>query len=274
MSTLAFTRVGSGPPLVLLHALGSSRRVWDPVVPALSEHFDVVAVDLPGFGDSAPLPTDTEPSPEVLAATVADLLGDLGVRAAHVVGNSLGGWVALELAERRPPASVTLLSPAGLWRGRTPLYCRASLRATGWLSRHAAGVLDRLVEHPIGRILVLGQTHGRPVRRTPDQARATIRAAGYAPGFQATLQATLPRRYVSRTPIHAPMTVAFGGRDVLLLPWQSRHLDELPADVVVRRLPGCGHIPMADDPAAVVALIDASTHRSLAGSGRADRSTG
>ena len=116
MVTLAFTRLGSGPPLVLLHALGSSRRVWEPVIPALSEHFDVVAVDLPGFGDSAPLPPETEPSSEVLASTVAGLLDDLGTGSAHVVGNSLGGWVALELAELRQAASVTLLSPAGLWR--------------------------------------------------------------------------------------------------------------------------------------------------------------
>ena len=270
MTALAFTRLGSGPPLVLLHALGSSREVWEPVLPALSKRFDVVAVDLPGFGESAPLPAESEPNPEVLAAAVAGFLDDLGVGAAHVVGNSLGGWVALELAALRPAASVTLLSPAGLWRGGTPLYCRASLRATGWLSRHAAGVLSRLVNYRIGRVLVLGQTHGRPAHMTADQARATIRAAGSAPGYDATLRATLPRRYVSRAPVHAPVTIAFGGRDILLLPWQSRHLDELPSDVVVRELPGCGHLPMADDPAAIVALIDASTHRGLAVRGLSD----
>jgi pimeloyl-ACP methyl ester carboxylesterase len=96
LSTLASTRVGTGPPLVLLHPLGSSRQVWDPVVPALSEHFDVRAVDLPGFGESAPLPPETEPCPGVLAATVAVLLDELGIGVTHVVGNLLGGWVALE----------------------------------------------------------------------------------------------------------------------------------------------------------------------------------
>ena len=199
-----------------------------------------------------------------------------GVGPAHLVGNSLGGWVALELAEVRPASSLTLLSPAGLWRGRTPLYCRASLRATGWLSRHAGGVLSRWVDHRIGRILVLGQTHGRPTRMTPEQARATIRAAGSAPGYEATLRATLPRNYVSRGRIHAPVTVAFGGRDVLLLPWQSRHLDQLPPGALVHTLPGCGHIPVADDPAAVVALIGASTRRDATGGGLTDdgRSTG
>src|SRR4051794_9700561 len=182
MAPFAFTRSGSGAPLVLLHALGSSRRVWDPVVPALSEHFDVLAIDLPGFGESAPLPPEVEPSPVVLAGTVAGLLDDLGIGTAHVVGNSLGGWVALELAALRPAASLTLLSPAGLWRDATPLYCRASLRASRWLSRHAAGLLSHLVTHRGGRALVLGQTHGRPARMTPDPARAPVRAVGTPPG--------------------------------------------------------------------------------------------
>src|SRR5215467_7499018 len=137
MTTLAFTRSGSGAPLVLLHGIGLTRHSWDPVIPALAGHFDVIAVDLPGFGDSEPMPPQVEPLPAALAAAVAGLLDELGIPAPHVAGNSLGGWVAIELARRRPMASVTLLSPAGLWRGSTPYYCRISLRATRWLSRHA-----------------------------------------------------------------------------------------------------------------------------------------
>src|SRR3954471_21817067 len=115
MATLGFSRQGAGPPLVLLHALGSSRAAWNPVVPALAEHFDVVAVDLPGFGGSPPppadvapppaappaaaprsgrpppLPPDVEPSPAALAAAVGALLDDLGVDRPAVVGNSVGG---------------------------------------------------------------------------------------------------------------------------------------------------------------------------------------
>ena len=119
---LAFARTGSGAPLVLLHGLGSSRAAWDSVVPALAERFDVVAVDLPGFGDSDPLPPGVIASPAALAASVAALLDGLGLDAPHLVGNSLGGWVALELAQLRPTASVTLLSPAGLWRAGAPRY--------------------------------------------------------------------------------------------------------------------------------------------------------
>jgi pimeloyl-ACP methyl ester carboxylesterase len=262
MPTLACTRSGSGAPLVLLHGLGSARSAWDPVIPALAEHFDVIAADLPGFGDSAPLPAGTEPHPAALAAAVAGLLDELGVgQPPHIAGNSLGGWVALELAAIRPVATVTLLSPAGLWRGGTPWYCRASLRASRWLAEHATGLLNRLVSYRVGRALALGQTHGRPTRMPAAQARAVIGAMASCPGFGATLTATAHRRYRSGPAIGAPVTVAFGSRDVLLLRRQSRHLDELPPGTHRGELPGCGHVPMADNPAAVTALITTAAGR-------------
>ena len=257
MPTLAYTRSGAGAPLVLLHGIGLDRRSWDPVVPALARHFDVIAVDLPGFGDSAPSQAD----PRALAEAVAALLAELGVTTPHVAGNSLGGWVALELAALRPVASLTLLSPAGLWKRDTPGYCRVSLRASRWLARHAAGPLSRLLRFGLGRVLVLGQTHGRPAGLTPGYARAAIQAMGTCPGFEATLAATARRRFLATAPISAPMTLAFGSRDVLLLPRQSRHLDQLPAGTRAETLPGCGHVPMADDPAAVAELIIRTTAR-------------
>jgi pimeloyl-ACP methyl ester carboxylesterase len=254
MGTLAFTRRGAGAPLVLLHGLGSMRQAWDPVLPALAEQFDVIAIDLPGFGESEPLPAPTEPLPAVLANSVGRLLDDLGVRNPHVVGNSLGGWVALELAGIRPVASLTLFSPAGLWRGRAPLYNRISLRATRWFAEHATGLLSRLMAYRAARILVLGQTHGRPGRLSPEYARRAVRAMGTCPGFPATMRATEPRGYLAGPPIDAPVTVAFGSRDHLLRS-RSRRLDELPPGTRVVALPGCGHVPMADDPGAVAALI-------------------
>jgi pimeloyl-ACP methyl ester carboxylesterase len=260
MATLACTSAGAGPPLVLLPGIGSSRHVWDPVIPALARQFDVLAVDLPGFGDSAALPAHLEPRPAILATAVAEFLDERGITAPHIVGNSLGGWVALELAQIRTVASLSLLSPAGLWRGDTPRYCRASLRATRWLTRSGGRVLSWLVGHRLGRSLVFCQIQSRPVRLTPDYARQAIR--DMADGeFDAALAATARRRYRAGSPIDAPTTVAFGSRDRLLLPGQSRHLDELPSDTHIAQLRGCGHVPMSDDPAAVAALIMSATAR-------------
>jgi pimeloyl-ACP methyl ester carboxylesterase len=258
MTRIAFTRSGTGPPLVLVHALGLSRASWAPVLPALATDFDVVAIDLPGFGDSPPLPADVEPTPAALAAAVGDVLDELELPAAHLVGNSIGGWVAAELAAIRPTASLTLLSPAGLWRRGTPRYDRISLQLSRALARRAGGVLSALAASRLGRVLVLGQTHGRPMRLSPAYARAAVRSLGTSPGFDAVLATTRDRRLDVAGRVDAPVTVAFGSRDVLLLPRQARHFDQLPSGTRVEALPGCGHVPMSDDPVAVAKLIRGS----------------
>ena len=262
MTHLEFERRGAGAPLVLLHGIGSSRHIWEPILSALAEHADVVAIDLPGFGESAPLPADVEPLPATIAASVADLLDELGIDHPHVAGNSLGGWVGLELARIRPLSSLTLLSPAGLWSKRTPSYTRATLRLSRLLARHAEAPLALFTRTMLGRALVLGQTHGRPTRLTPDQARRTIHALGAGPGFDATLRATVDRHYQSDSGWPAvPVTVAFGSRDLVLLPWQSRHVEQLPRGTRIAPLPGCGHVPVFDDPEAVTSLITDSIAR-------------
>lgn len=261
MTELAYTRCGAGEPLVLLHALGLSRRAWEPVMPALAERFDVIAVDLPGFGESKPLPAHVEPTPAALAASVAGFLDRLGITAPHVAGNSLGGWIALELAALRPVGSLALLAPAGLWRGKTPKYARISLRGTRLLTRHLTGVLSRLVAYRWGRLLVLAQTHGHPARVSADHARMEVQEFGFCTGFEPTFKATLPihYRYPGGWPVDAPVAVAFGTRDLVLLPRQSRHVDQLPPGTRVVSLPGCGHIPMPEDPVAVTDFIVRAT---------------
>jgi pimeloyl-ACP methyl ester carboxylesterase len=261
MTGLAHDRRGSGEPLVLVHGLGSRRQAWKPVVELVTAQREVWNVDLPGFGESPPLPPEVEPLPSVIAASVAEFLALRGVVTPHVVGNSLGGWVALELAAIRPVRSLTLLSPAGLWRGPTPRYNRISLRATRWLAAHLTAPACRLVRYRAGRVMILGQTHGRPSRLPAGYARAAVLAMARCPGFEATMAATEPRCYRAGQPFDAPVTVAFGSRDRLLLPHQSRHLGELPPGARVEALPGCGHVPMADDPGAVAALIIAAAGR-------------
>jgi pimeloyl-ACP methyl ester carboxylesterase len=258
MTQLAYDRLGAGPVLLLLHGLGLDRRCWDPVVTALAERFDVIAVDLPGFGDSASLSAGVEATPAALAVAVDGLLVSLGITRPHIVGNSLGGWVALELAGVRPVASLALLSPAGLWRTHTPRYTRASLLASRWLARHAGGLLSGLARHRAARVVILGQTLGRPTRMTAAQARTTIQALGQCPGFEVALAATTHRRYQALSAVDVPVTVAFGSRDVVLLRRQSRHIDQLPLGTRVQELRGCGHVPMSDDPDAVVGLITAA----------------
>jgi pimeloyl-ACP methyl ester carboxylesterase len=124
---------------------------------------------------------------------------------------------------------------------------------------------NRLVSYKLGRRLVLGQIHGRPAGVDPDYARTLIRGMGTCPGFEATMRAARPIHYRATSPVDAPISVAFGSRDFILLASLSRHVEQLPPGAKVTSLPGCGHVPMPDDPDAVAAfIVEAATRARVA----------
>jgi pimeloyl-ACP methyl ester carboxylesterase len=251
-------RRGAGPPLVLLHGIGGEACVWDPVLDALAQRHEVLALDLPGFGKSRPLPDGVEPTPAALAAAVAGALDRLGLDGpVDVVGNSLGGWIALELAKAGRARTVTALCPAGLWGGpligpdEQPVQGRgqALARRVRWLipvalrvGRVRRAVLAPFVAHP-ERV---------PYADAWRMAASYARATAYAATNVAMRRADLG----DVSGIAVPVTVAFGARDRLIRP------AELPvpgAQTVT--LPDCGHIPMFDAPDLVVSVIEDAVKR-------------
>src|ERR671924_996312 len=128
-------RGGSGEPLVLVHGIGHTWRGWRPMLPRLEERFEVLAVDLPGFGRSEPLPQGVESTPEALADAVEDEMARAGFDRAHIAGNSLGGWISFELARRGRAQTVTAIAPAGLQHAREKAWGANILRAIRWLAR-------------------------------------------------------------------------------------------------------------------------------------------
>ena len=90
--------------MLLLHGIGSRKEVWEPLLPHLSGHREVISIDLPGFGAS-PLHPGQDLTAQGLAAAVVEFCAAIGVPRPHVAGNSLGGWVALEMARRNAVAS-------------------------------------------------------------------------------------------------------------------------------------------------------------------------
>ena len=163
MTELAFDRAGSGPALALIHPLGAHRGVWRPVMPLLQDDFDVVAVDMPGFGDSPDLPDDVPATPANIAAAVRDTLSGLGIERAHVAGISLGGWAALEFGKTDAALSVTTLCAAGFWRrvlGPRPEIARST-------ARRLLPVMRQLRLTARGRRLVLSGPVAHPERVPP-----------------------------------------------------------------------------------------------------------
>src|SRR5258708_4796719 len=107
-------RAGTGSPLVLLHGLGGTWRVWRAVLPALTARHDVLALTLPGHFGASPLPDSKLPTAAALTDWIEGSLDREGIASAHVAGSSLGGWLALELARRGRALGVVALAPIGL----------------------------------------------------------------------------------------------------------------------------------------------------------------
>ena len=244
-------RGGSGEPLLLLHGIGHHWQGFAPVLPALEAEREVVAVDLPGFGGSAPLPAGVEPHPERLADAVEAFLDELGWDAPHVAGSSLGGWIALILSRRGRARPAVAISPAGFWNRWEHAYSTAMLRITRAVAPHT----EPAQRHAVTRTLANSLMMARPWRLDADAGVATVRALAAAPGFHATLSAMSRAHFTGGEDVPETATVAWGERDRLLLPRQAERARRALPRARHLLLPGCGHLPMSDDPELVTRAI-------------------
>jgi len=252
---LAFDRTGSGEPLVLLHGLGHRRQAFDAVVPLLAGDREVITVDLPAMGESSPPAVGDY---RVMADMVEKLISGLGVERPHVAGNSLGGLLALELAARGSVRSATALSPAGFWNTPEKYWCVAVFRIAGFLGATLPDrVADVLIGNRFARVSLFGLFFGRPSRYEASVLKRDLRGLGR--DHRAAIDAALSRLEDWTPPRAAPgdvpVTIAWGGRDLLLFPHQARRARRAYPAARFVALPGLGHVPMTDDPARVAAVI-------------------
>ncbi|MEU1938306.1 alpha/beta fold hydrolase [Streptomyces coeruleorubidus] len=253
--TLSYTRQGSGEPLLLLHGIGHHRQVWDPVIPALAAERDVIAVDLPGCGESPALPEGMAHDLPTMNTVLAALCEALEIERPHVAGNSLGGLLALDLARAQLVRSVTALSPAGFWNDLERRYAFTVLMTMRQIAqRMPLPVVERLARPAIGRTLLTSTIYARPGRRSPEAVVAETLALARAQGFSETLRSGRSVQFTDDI-VGTPVTVAWGNRDRLLIPRQGVRAKSVIPRARLVRLPGCGHVPMNDDPALVARVV-------------------
>lgn len=243
---IAADRDGAGPKLLLVHGLGGERHVWEPLWRELTAQAEVMTIDLPGFGASPPLPAGSDVSPPGLARAVAAHLMAEEFTGAHVVGNSLGGWVALELARLGAVRSVTALCPAGFWE-RTLGPLDPSARR---LLRFAAPFVPLVFRLPAVRVRALGGVMVHPERVGYRAAVRIARAYATAPGYVEVQNAMRAHRLEDADGIEVPVTLAWADHDRLVAPQRvpfSPDREEWLLDA--------GHVPMWDVPGRLVSLI-------------------
>jgi pimeloyl-ACP methyl ester carboxylesterase len=244
-------RAGAGEPLLLIHGIGSRWQMWEPVIGALAERHDVIAIDLPGFGASPMAPPGTPPGADSLTTLVSQFLAEIGVQRPHVAGNSLGGLIALNLAVRGEVRTATAVSPAGFANRPEMAGGKASLWVSVRAARLLAGQADRILAPALGRRVALNLFVAHPERMTAADAAASVRALAAAPWFDATLPSLRAMEFAGGERITVPVTIAWGNKDRLLLPRQARRAGwAIPRSRLIS-LRGCGHVPTTDDPAQV-----------------------
>jgi pimeloyl-ACP methyl ester carboxylesterase len=242
--------------MVLLHGVTDTPRTWDLVRDRLAEHHELFAPTLLGHC-GGPEYTD-DPSPEAIADQVERDMDAAGIETAHLVGNSLGGGIALMLAARGRAKSVVGLAPAGGWDFDDD--ARRQVRSFFHLAQHlledAAPRADAIASTPEGRARALAFMTVNHEHVPADLIAHQIRSAADCPIVLPFIDLTTERGYEPVGPIDAPVRIVWGTEDkVLPYPAAARRFrDDLPeADWVV--LENVGHVPQLDVPERCAQLI-------------------
>ena len=251
-------RAGSGEPLLLLHGTFYTWQAWSALLPDLRRNFDILAPTLLGHFEGDRFPPGVSPGLEALADGVERELDAAGWETAHIAGNSLGGLIGLELAQRGRARSVVAIAPGGDRPGSRFNEKRigAIFTATRAIARGVQPHADRLCASEIGRFLLLSWVCAHPERVSPADAVHAVNALARCPVYADLKRALPPARPLDLDQIRCPVLLAWPAKD-RVLPFRRygrAYCDVLPF-AEVRMLDDVGHVPMMDDPAGIAALI-------------------
>lgn len=265
---LSILTAGSGPPVVLIHGLGATKGSFLPTVVALADRFRTIALDLPGFGDSDK-PLGAGYHPPFFARAVVALLDALRLPRAHLIGNSMGGRVSLELGLRHADrvGRLVLLAPSLAWkRQRTWAPLVRLLRPELGLVQ----VTPRRVVEGVVQRLVPGIEHNWVRAGVDEFLRSYLTPRGRLAFYAAARQIYLEEPHGAKgfwtrlETLAAPSLFVWGELDTLVPIGFAAHVRKaLPA---ARHLVlDCGHVPQLERPAETHAAIAAFLQESRSG---------
>lgn len=257
---VAYTTAGQGPPLLLLHGDGESRRGWQAVVPQLAQRWRVIAPDLPGYGDSASI---SDASSERFATWVGELLDALDVEAAPIVGNSLGGLLAIDVALGAPERvrALVLVDAAGLGALINPVLGAMALPGIGELNVAAASAPFTSLARSEARRMLLFAHPSRAPRWWRQEMRRLSRPGTVATSVAIRRATSAPwgqRRIVLERlrEVRVPTLVVWGQQDLIVPASHGRAALERLPDGRLAVIPECGHLPHVERPEAFLAEVE------------------
>ena len=252
-------RSGSGRPLLLVHGLGSTSRVWNPIMPMLTAQREVITIDLPGHGGVA-AENDSD-SFQGLARSLEKLLDVEQLIGCDMVGSSLGGQLVLEMARCGKAGAVVALDPGGFWQGWERSLLSTSLKAALWTARGIRPGVPIFARNPASRTMMLALLSNRPWLLDGELVASEVSA------FADTW--TLDRliddlafgnwQMAPATGATGPVTIGWGRHDRLLHPGQAERARAAIAGARLHGFEESGHFPMWDEPESTARVILEST---------------
>ena len=250
-------RLGAGKPLLLIHGLGGNWRSWTPILDGLTAEREVIGVDLPGFGETAPL--KGEVSIRTLSDAVTAFIKEQGLDGIDVVGSSMGARLVLELARRGGVVgNVVSLDPGGFWEGWQRHFFYTSIRASVGLVRRLQKVMPLFTDNPVGRTALFSQFSAHPWTLDPKVVLGEMRAYAASPSLDELLRNLAfgeTQEGMQEGSATSPLVIGWGDRDRVCFPSQSRLALKLFPDARLHWFKRCGHFPMWDSPVETTRLI-------------------
>jgi pimeloyl-ACP methyl ester carboxylesterase len=255
----AMHRGGEGEPLLLLHGFTDTWRCWELVLPALEAEHEVLAPTLAGHAGGPPIGADEDPE-EAIVAAVERAMDEAGLQTAHLAGNSLGGWVALQLAARGRARTVTALAPAGGWAVGDPAiaatieYFRTAQRLLEQALPHA----DAILATPEGRTAATQMYVSSAEHMSPDLILHQMRGAAGCPAVMRLIEHAEANGWnLDAEQVSCPVRLVWGDGDRILVPPGAavRFRQEWLPQAEWVELEGAGHCPQLDHPLETAQLI-------------------
>ena len=258
---LHFVRRGTGRPLLLIHGIGGSWRSWNTIIDTLATERDVIAVDLPGHGETPQLAGEN--SIATLADAVTDFLTQHDLLGIDAVGSSMGARLVLELARRGGVlGAVVSLDPGGFWQGWQIPFFYHSVDLSVKLVKALQPVMPALAGSAVGRTVLLPQFSARPWAVDSQQVIDEMYTFAHSPAFDELLDQLAHGQVQQPAPkgsIPGPLVIGWGRQDRVCLPSQSKLALEKFPDARLYWFEHCGHFPQWDQPAEAARLILAVT---------------
>lgn len=251
---LHFERLGTGPPLLLVHGLGGSMRSWDTISAPLSRSRELILIDMPGHGRSQPIPG--RPTISAYADALTGFIEAEQLSAVDLVGSSVGARLVLELSRRGVGRHCVALDPGGFWRGWETKFFQATTAASIRLVRGLQPVMPFLSRHAATRTVLLAQLSARPWALAPETVLTEMRTFADTPVFDGMVH-ELANGPLQDGAANTPgrLTIGWGRKDRLLLPRQAHRAQAAFPTARLHWFERCGHFPHWDQPEQTVQVI-------------------